>query len=181
MDRDPPRLEVIQGDITRVQADAIVNAANPALAEGGGVCGAVFRAAGPQELARACRGLAPCPTGAAVITPAFGIANARYVIHAVGPVYSRYTPDEARELLRSTYRSALDVAAKHGCRSIAFPAISTGVYGYPLEAACREAVAVCGFVSAETGIVVKLVAFDAQTTLALRGALPCSYSLLQAS
>ena len=167
-----PRLEIIEGDITRIEADAIVNAANSDLAEGGGVCGAIFRAAGREELARACRGLAPCATGSAVITPAFGIKTARHIIHAVGPVYSRYTPDEARDLLRAAYRSALDLAQRHGCRSIAFPAISTGIYGYPLEAACREAVAVCKAASAESGILVKLVAFDARTAAALRANAP---------
>ena len=163
-----PRIEIVQGDITRVEADAIVNAANTALAEGAGVCGAIFRAAGREELTAACRALAPCPTGSAVITPAFGIKTAAYIIHAVGPVYSQYTPEDARDLLRSAYRSAMERAAQNGCRSIAFPAISTGVYGYPLEDACREAVQLCKAASAETGILVKLVAFDERTAAVLR-------------
>lgn len=163
-----PRVELVQGDITRIEADAIVNAANSQLAEGAGVCGAIFRAAGRSELAAACRALAPCPTGSAVITPSFGIATTRYIIHAVGPVYNAHTPDKARELLCSAYRAALERALQNGCRSIAFPAISTGVYGYPLEEACREAAAVCKEVSAESGILVKLVAFDNDTAAALR-------------
>jgi O-acetyl-ADP-ribose deacetylase (regulator of RNase III) len=164
------QIEVVEGDITRIPADAIVNAANSELAEGAGVCGAIFRAAGREELARACRGLAPCPTGSAVITPAFGIRTARHIIHAVGPVYFRYTPEEAAKLLRSAYQTSIRLAAEHGCRSIAFPAISTGVYGYPLDEACREAVAACREAAAETGIAVKLVAFGAETTSALRKA-----------
>jgi O-acetyl-ADP-ribose deacetylase (regulator of RNase III) len=164
------QIEVVEGDITRIPADAIVNAANSELAEGAGVCGAIFRAAGREELARACRVLAPCPTGSAVITPAFGIRTARHIIHAVGPVYFRYTPEEAAKLLRSAYQTSIRLAAEHGCRSIAFPAISTGVYGYPLDEACREAVAACREAAAETGIAVKLVAFGAETTSALRKA-----------
>ena len=171
MTENLPRIEVVQGDITRIEADAIVNAANTDLAEGGGVCGAIFRAAGREELTAACRALAPCPTGSAVTTPAFGIATAKHIIHAVGPVYSSYEPEEARRLLGSAYRAAMDQAQANGCRTIAFPAISTGIYGYPLEEACRVAVAVCGQAAAETGIVVKLVAFDAGTADALRRAL----------
>jgi O-acetyl-ADP-ribose deacetylase len=163
-----PRIEIVQGDITRVEADAIVNAANIALAEGAGVCGAILRAAGRNELAAACCALAPCPTGSAVITPAFGIATAKHIIHAVGPIYSQHTPDDARELLRSAYRASIERAIQNGCRSIAFPAISTGIYGYPLEEACREAVAVCKAASMETGILVKLVAFDARSAGVLR-------------
>jgi O-acetyl-ADP-ribose deacetylase len=160
-------IEVIQGDITRVSADAIVNAANSELAMGAGVCGAIFRAAGVEKMTRACRDIGHCHIGAAVITPAFGIATAKHVIHAVGPVYGRYGPDEARELLRSAYRSAILLAREHGCRSIAFPAISTGVYGYPLEEACVEAVDVCRAESAATGVAVKLVGFEAATVACL--------------
>ncbi len=163
-----PEIEVIEGDITRVDADAIVNAANFELVEGAGVCGAIFRAAGREQLASACRPLAPCPTGVSVITPAFGIRSAKYIIHAVGPIYSRYAPEEAARLLRSAYHSSIRLAAQHGCRSIAFPAISTGVYGYPLEEACREAVAACQAVGGETGIAVKLVAFDRKAAALLR-------------
>ena len=161
-------IETVQGDITRIEADAIVNAANSELAMGSGVCGAIFRAAGVEALTRACEGIGHCPTGSAVITPAFGIATAKHIIHAVGPVYSAYPEAEARELLRSAYREALRLAAENACGSIAFPAISTGVYGYPLDAACREAVDVCRQEAAKTGIGVLLVAFDDRTSASLR-------------
>jgi O-acetyl-ADP-ribose deacetylase (regulator of RNase III) len=130
------RAEIV--DITTLNVDAIVNAANEQLAPGGGVCGAIHRAAG-SELARACTAQSPCPTGDARITPGFKLP-ARFVIHAVGPVWHGGTAQEA-ELLASAYRSALRLAAKHGLRSIAFPAISTGIYGYPLQAATDVAVA----------------------------------------
>jgi O-acetyl-ADP-ribose deacetylase (regulator of RNase III) len=167
---DKDRVRVVQGDITRIEADAIVNAANSELALGGGVCGAIFRAAGVKELTQACNELGHCPTGAAVITPAFSIWTSKFIVHAVGPVYSRYAPDEARELLRSAYRSAVQLAQRKGCRSIAFPAISTGIYGYPLDEACAEAADVCLQESA-TGMSILLVAFDGRTASALRQAL----------
>jgi O-acetyl-ADP-ribose deacetylase (regulator of RNase III) len=163
-------IEVIQGDITRVPADAIVNAANGALAMGGGVCGAIFRAAGVAELTAACRAIGRCPTGTAVITPAFGIGSAKYIVHAVGPVYAEHPPDEAARLLRGAYASALAVAAENGCTSIAFPAISTGIYGYPLQEACVEAVSVCAADGLRLGLTVKLVAFDDMTARTLREA-----------
>jgi O-acetyl-ADP-ribose deacetylase len=163
-------IEVVQGDITRIRADAIVNAANSALAMGGGVCGAIFRAAGVPELTEACRAIGGCLTGNAVITPAFGIETANFIVHAVGPVYAEHTPAKAAELLRGAYASALAVAAENSCASIAFPAISTGIYGYPLKKACREAVSVCAAEGARLGIAVKLVAFDNATANALREA-----------
>jgi len=164
-------VEVIEGDITRVPADAIVNAANNQLAAGGGVCGAIFRAAGPEDLAKACAAIGHCDTGAAVITPAFGIASANNIIHAVGPVYAQHAPDEARRLLRSAYSSAIEIARRNGCKSIAFPAISTGIYGYPLEEACREAADVCQAEAERSGLIIKLVAFDQATADCLRRAL----------
>jgi O-acetyl-ADP-ribose deacetylase (regulator of RNase III) len=124
-------------DITRLDTDAIVNAANESLAPGGGVCGAIHRAAGP-ELARACAAIGHCPTGEARITPGFRLPSG-YVIHAVGPVWRGGGEGEA-ELLASAYRSALRLAEEHGLRSIAFPAISTGIYGYPLDQATDVAV-----------------------------------------
>lgn len=163
-------VEVIEGDITRVEADAIVNAANSDLAMGGGVCGAIFRAAGPAELMAACKAIRHCPTGSAVITPAFGIRTARHIIHAVGPVYSLYPEAEAQALLRSAYASSIALAVENGCRSIAFPAISTGIYGYPLEAACREAADVCLTEAKARGMRIRLVAFDARTAACLRTA-----------
>ena len=165
-------VEVVQGDITAIEADAIVNAANSGLRAGGGVCGAIFRAAGAEALTRACEAIGHCPIGEAVITPAFGIRTAKYIIHAVGPIYSDYAPEKARELLRSAYRSAIRLAAANGCRSVAFPAISTGIYGYPLEEACREAAEVCSEEAAARGLAIKLVAFDARTAAELRKHVP---------
>jgi O-acetyl-ADP-ribose deacetylase (regulator of RNase III) len=167
-DHSEPTVEILQGDITRIEADAIVNAANEALAMGGGVCGAIFRAAGADQLAAACRVVGRCPTGSAVATPAFGITRARHIIHAVGPVHAAHRPDEARRLLRSAYSQSIALAARLGCSSIAFPAISTGIYGYPLDEACREAVDVCVTEGKRAGLRVKLVAFDAETAKLLR-------------
>jgi O-acetyl-ADP-ribose deacetylase (regulator of RNase III) len=128
-------------DITSLATEAIVNAANESLAPGGGVCGAIHRAAGP-ELAAACARLGGCPTGDARITPGFRLP-ARFVIHAVGPVWRGGGAGEP-ELLAAAYRAAMDLAGKHGLRSIAFPAISTGIYGYPLEPATAIAVSTVG-------------------------------------
>lgn len=124
-------------DITTLAVDAIVNAANTALVPGGGVCGAIHRAAGP-ELAAACAKVAPCPTGEARVTPGFRLP-ARLVIHTVGPMWHGGNAGEP-ELLASAYRSSLKLAQREGVESIAFPAISTGVYGYPLEDATTIAV-----------------------------------------
>lgn len=131
-------ISVLISDITTLAADAIVNAANTSLAPGGGVCGAIHRAAGPG-LARACAAIGGCPTGEARITPGFKLP-ARYVIHAVGPVWRGGGSGEP-ELLASAYRHSLALAKAHALRSIAFPAISTGIYGYPLKDATRIAVA----------------------------------------
>jgi len=130
-------VEIVRADITTLQVDAIVNAANSRLAGGGGVDGAIHRAAGPRLL-QACRQLGGCPTGEARITPGFDLP-ARYVIHAVGPVWSGGQHGEA-QLLRGCYRNALALAEEHGCRSVAFSAISCGVYGYPVERAAEIAV-----------------------------------------
>jgi O-acetyl-ADP-ribose deacetylase (regulator of RNase III) len=129
--------EVRQADITSLQVDAIVNAANSELLPGGGVCGAIHRAAGPK-LAEACRAVRPCPVGQVRSTPGFDLP-ARYVIHAVGPVWQGGQAGEDR-LLAHCYAGAIAEAARLGCRSIAFPAISTGVYGFPPERAARIAV-----------------------------------------
>ena len=130
------RIQLVQGDITQVDADAIVTAANSALAGGGGVDGAVHRAAGP-ELVKASLALAPCPAGEARITAGFQL-KAMYVVHAVGPVFSDLDKDSAT--LASAYRTSLQLAVKHSVKRIAFPCISTGIYGFPLEPACEIAV-----------------------------------------
>ena len=134
----PARLEVIVADITTLAVDAIVNAANRSLLGGGGVDGAIHRAAGPELLAE-CRGLGGCATGSAKITRGYRLP-AKHVIHAVGPVWNGGGKGE-EELLASCYRTALDLVAAHRLRSLAFPAISTGVYRFPPERAARIAVA----------------------------------------
>jgi O-acetyl-ADP-ribose deacetylase len=125
-------LALLQGNIVEIKADAIVNAANSALAGGGGVDGAIHYAGGPSIM-EACREIGGCPTGSAVATTA-GRLSAKYVFHAVGPIYSGYDAEDER-LLRSAYQSCLDLAEQYKIESMAFPSLSTGVYGYPLELA----------------------------------------------
>lgn len=153
-------LTIVQQDITKMKTDAIVNAANTALQMGGGVCGAIFKAAGPAALQAACDKLAPIQTGEAVITPGFGLP-AKYVIHTAGPVYRDGKQGEA-ELLRACYRNALKRAAENGCRSVAFPLISSGIYGYPKAEALRVATgAIRGFLEdTDYDLEVSLVVFD---------------------
>jgi len=155
----PERIELVQGDITQLKVDAIVNAANTSLLGGGGVDGAIHRAAG-RGLLEECRTLGGCPTGEAKITKGYNLP-AKWVIHTVGPVWhgGRHGEDE---LLASCYRNSLALTEKHGIRTIAFPAISTGVYSFPMDRAARIAVKeVAGFLEQNTSVEkVMLVCFD---------------------
>ena len=153
------KVEVIRGDITQMGVDAIVNAANEALLPGGGVSGAIHRAAGP-ELAAACKAVAPCPTGEARITPGFRLP-AKWVIHTVGPVWHGGTHGEP-QLLEKAYRSSLALARQHGLRTVAFPSISTGIFGYPLESAAPIALHIL-LEEAPLFDALYIVAFDEKT------------------
>jgi O-acetyl-ADP-ribose deacetylase (regulator of RNase III) len=154
------RIETAIGDITTERVDAIVNAANSALAGGGGVDGAIHRAAGYEELQAACRALGGCDTGDAKATPGFRLA-ARWVIHTVGPRYTDGRHGEP-EALESCYRRCLEVADELGARSVAFPAISTGIYGYPPKEAATIAVDTIRNTSTSVELV-RLIAFDDAT------------------
>lgn len=143
------KIEILQGDITRLEVDAIVNAANTRLLGGGGVDGAIHRAAGPELLAE-CRTIGGCPTGEARITKGYRLP-ARHVIHTVGPVYSGKALD--RQLLTNCYLNSLKIAVEHHLATIAFPAISCGVYGYPIEEACKIAVDTsCDFLKSHSAL-----------------------------
>lgn len=134
-------IEVKQIDITNLDVDAVVNAANSRLLEGGGVCGAIFREAGSAELADACSKIGGCKTGNAVITPGFNL-KAKYIIHAVGPIWKGGDDNEA-ELLYSVYKQSLILAKENSCHSIGFPLISSGIYGYPKNEAWEIAIQSC--------------------------------------
>ncbi|MBM3391991.1 MAG: O-acetyl-ADP-ribose deacetylase [Betaproteobacteria bacterium] len=168
-----PRLQVVVGDITQLHVDAVVNAANESLLGGGGVDGAIHRAAGPELLAH-CRTLGGCPTGEARITPGFRLP-ARHIIHTVGPVWHGGDRGEPQRLT-ACYRNCFRLAREHGLRSLAFPAISCGVYGYPREAAARIAMAECRQALADNpGLEqVLLVAFDESMAAVLRQAAAAS-------
>lgn len=135
-------IEIQKISITHLETDAIVNAANSGLREGGGVCGAIFKAAGSADLQAACDKIGHCPEGSAVITPAF-LLKSKYVVHAVGPMWNGGKNGEP-EKLRGAYTSALQVASDNGCKSIGFPLISAGIFGYPLDLAWKEAITACG-------------------------------------
>ena len=153
-------IRILQGDITELAVDAIVNAANRDLARGSGVCGAIFRAAGPA-LDGACAALGGCATGDAVATPGFDLP-ARWIIHAVGPVWRGGSAGEADQLA-SCYRRVVEVAGEIGARSVAIPAIATGIYGFPPDRAAGIAVSTVRAASALELDEVVLVAFDDET------------------
>jgi O-acetyl-ADP-ribose deacetylase len=156
-----PRLETVRGDITSERVDAVVNAANRRLAGGGGVDGAIHRAAGAERLRAACRAIGGCPPGSAVVTEGFELA-ARFIIHTVGPVWQGGTAGES-EVLASCYRASLAQADRVGARTVAFPAISTGAYGYPPDQAAALAVATVSAADTEVTLA-RFVAFDAMTS-----------------
>jgi O-acetyl-ADP-ribose deacetylase (regulator of RNase III) len=161
------RIALHVGDITRLPVDAIVNAANSQLEAGGGVCGAIHRAAGPELLAE-CRAVGPCPTGEARITKGYRLP-ARWVIHAVGPVWQGGKSGEDG-LLEAAYRNSLALGERYGARTIAFPAISTGIFGYPLERATDIAVrTVRTYLQAHPALErVTLMCFDERTAQVYR-------------
>ncbi len=150
---------IVRQDITLMRVDAVVNAANTDLQMGGGVCGAIFRAAGAEKLRKACDAAAPIGTGQAAVTPGFDLP-AKYVIHAAGPVYEPLYPERSEKLLRSAYWESLKLAVEHGCESVAFPLISSGIYGYPKEEALRIATDAIRDFLADHDLEVYLAVFD---------------------
>ena len=159
-----PAVTALIADITTLDVSAIVNAANEGLRAGGGVCGAIFHAAGPG-LEDACQKLSPCPPGQARITPGFALP-AKYVIHAVGPIWSGGNQGEP-ELLRGAYQAALKLADEYSCQTIAFPAISTGIYRYPLRAATEIAAkTIREYLAGQTGVTRAVFACFSEEVLA---------------
>ena len=150
---------IVRQDITKMKVDAIVNAANTDLQMGGGVCGAIFNAAGITQLQVACGKLAPIKTGEAVITSGFNL-SAKYVIHAVGPVYRHWNKEQNEQYLRAAYTNSLKRAIENKCDSVAFPLISSGIYGYPKDEALRVAISAIRNFLADHDIEVTLVVFD---------------------
>lgn len=153
---------IVRQDITKMKVDAIVNAANTDLKMGGGVCGAIFKAAGAAELQAACDKLAPIKTGEAVITPGFALP-ARFVIHAAGPIYRQWSKEENERHLRAAYTNALKRAIENQCESVAFPLISSGIYGYPKDEALQVATSAIQDFLANHDLEVTLVVFDKST------------------
>ena len=170
------QVSVVRGDITELPSelhvDCIVNAANTELKAGSGVCGAIFSAAGYGELRAACAAVGPCAVGDSRITPGCGLSQQgiNFIVHAVGPVYRRYDATEAERLLRSAYQSALRLAAEHGVSKIAFPLISSGIYGYPFDGAVTVAISAIQEAEIAPPSVV-MVAFNGETFDALTAAL----------
>ncbi len=160
---------IARQDITSMQVDAIVNAANTRLQMGGGVCGAIFKAAGAVQLQAACDALAPIRTGEAVITPGFALP-ASFIIHAAGPVYRDWSPEQSERYLRAAYTNSLKLAAENGCQSIAFPLISSGIYGYPKREALWVAISSIRDFLKGHDLDVTLAVFD-ETALAIGRAL----------
>lgn len=150
---------IIRQDITKMHVDVIVNAANTSLAMGGGVCGAIFKAAGAKEMQEACSKVAPIKTGEAVITPAFNLP-AKYVIHTAGPIYHNYEANKSAQLLLSAYTESLKLALQYDCKSIAFPLISSGIYAFPKDEALNTAVFAIKCFLANHDMDVYLVIFD---------------------
>ena len=135
------KIEILKTGITSLQTDALVNAANEGLWEGGGVCGVIFRAAGSEQLQAACDKIGGCKTGSAVITPGFNLKS-KYIIHAVGPRWQDGNHDEPK-LLYSAYKQSLLLAKQYDCKSIGFPLISAGIFGYPVDGAWYKALQAC--------------------------------------
>ncbi|NHC43198.1 macro domain-containing protein [Bacillus sp. MM2020_1] len=152
-------LEIVRHDITKMKVDAIVNAANTSLKMGGGVCGAIFRAAGVDELQDACDKMGDCKVGEAVLTDGFHL-EAKYIIHTPGPIWRGGSHQEAALLLKASYNNSLELAKNHQCESIAFPLISTGIYGYPKEEALQIAVSTISSFLLHHDMLVYLVVFD---------------------
>lgn len=163
---------IVRQDITRMDVDAIVNAANTELIMGGGVCGAIFNAAGASRMQVACDRVSPINTGGAAITPGFDLP-AKYVIHAAGPVYHHWNGEENKRLLRSAYTESLKLACAYQCESIAFPLISSGIYGYPKEEALQVAISAIRDFLVNFEMDVYLVIFD-KTTFEISETLLCA-------
>ncbi|MEH7109963.1 macro domain-containing protein [Bacillus sp. JJ1764] len=154
-------LEILRNDITKMKVDAIVNAANTALKMGGGVCGAIFQAAGSKELQKACDQIGGCKTGGAVITDGFNL-KAKYIIHTAGPIWQGGGHQE-EDFLKASYRNSLELAKEQQCESIAFPLISTGIYGYPREEALQIAISTISSFLLKNDMLVYLVVFDKES------------------
>ena len=154
-------LKIVRNDITKMEVDSIVNAANTALRMGGGVCGAIFSAAGADELQAECNRIGGCKVGEAVITDGYRLP-ARYIIHTVGPIWRGGSSNEA-QLLHDAYTNSLMLALQNKCESIAFPLISSGIYGYPKDQALQIAVAAIGEFLLSHDMLVYLVVYDEET------------------